>query len=446
MSYYERRREDEGRRTLFIRDLAWDTSAATLGRAFERIGPIVRCDRPGRKEIAFVEYWDARDAREAFDRMHHVRIDGSIISVELSETMDTSMLIATALQGTRPLTEPPVVFRTHLGTMTAGGVDDEGNLISKIETYRRPSENPETRRQEIQQHIASGYDREHIPTFSALWVIYRAARQVAVCWWLSPEDLNVSVVDTASLFRVEFPTLPTIFPDFGRDKTWFHFANKSCEAVVPGEIPYDAITSSVSFDIILQILPPFLATVVIDVVNKQAPPAHLHRFKGPPPTWHSFDNFWQDVQSRLGLNECQPQWETWLANMERKRSRADSEWRSISSGLENILPEVLRALRATISTGWQLRSHDKVTEKLSRFEIAVHAFNQTTRTKDARDEQTRSSEAFVAESDKKQKLRAAAAVKAKTAVVTAILPPDFAEWEDLGGLADQLGGITLSAR
>ncbi|ORY93249.1 hypothetical protein BCR43DRAFT_496577 [Syncephalastrum racemosum] len=75
------------RTTLFVAGFGSRTRARDLAYEFERYGRLVRCDIPAPKSYsskpyAFVEFEDPRDADDAFNEMHGIRIDGHTLSVQ----------------------------------------------------------------------------------------------------------------------------------------------------------------------------------------------------------------------------------------------------------------------------------------------------------------------------------------------------------------------------
>ncbi|KAM0747851.1 hypothetical protein T439DRAFT_84404 [Meredithblackwellia eburnea MCA 4105] len=69
--------------TLYVSNLSSQTSAKFLGKLFEReAGPIIRCDRPAMRSIAFVEFYEKKDAEYALSKLYNEEVDGRKINLE----------------------------------------------------------------------------------------------------------------------------------------------------------------------------------------------------------------------------------------------------------------------------------------------------------------------------------------------------------------------------
>eukprot|EP00275_Glaucocystis_incrassata_P001400 EC122811.1.p1 GENE.EC122811.1~~EC122811.1.p1 ORF type:complete len:165 (+),score=5.80 EC122811.1:58-552(+) len=80
--------------TIFVGGLSIYTRAKEVAYAFEKFGPLVRCDIPtpgGRSRgYAFVEFEDYKDAEDAFEAMQYKRIDGREISLQWAKRRPAS--------------------------------------------------------------------------------------------------------------------------------------------------------------------------------------------------------------------------------------------------------------------------------------------------------------------------------------------------------------------
>lgn len=78
------------RRILFVHGLDTTARARDVAHEFERYGRIVRCDIPPPRDdksqslYAFVEYEDARDAEDAYHRLHGKRFEHGVFKIQVS--------------------------------------------------------------------------------------------------------------------------------------------------------------------------------------------------------------------------------------------------------------------------------------------------------------------------------------------------------------------------
>ncbi|KAL8292013.1 hypothetical protein RQP46_001479 [Phenoliferia psychrophenolica] len=207
-----------------------------------------------------------------------------------------------------------------------------------------------TRRAEINWHVGSGprCDGIHLPyisaSFSPFWVLYYAARQVAV-QKLSPSDYLISTIETATIPHIDFPTLPSISPGYKLDKLWQKLANASCEAVVPRRIPHSAVAASTPFSTILDALPPFLRTTLEAIMKGNSPPTDVSKGRKAKPAMHyTFEHFLQVVLDNLERGAAKDLWQDWMDERENLKSSPTAD---VGQCLRSFIPAVLRTLHAT---------------------------------------------------------------------------------------------------
>ncbi len=77
------------RRILFVHGLDTSACARDVAYEFERYGRIVRCDIPPPRDdksqslYAFVEFENARDAEDAYNRLHGKRFEHGVFKIQV---------------------------------------------------------------------------------------------------------------------------------------------------------------------------------------------------------------------------------------------------------------------------------------------------------------------------------------------------------------------------